>query len=129
MNKIMRVVLVEPGEKAVVKAIDGSLEGMQKTVGGYIEAIALDDKGTCLVCHEEGKLLDLPLNRALIDEDGRVEDIVAGTFFVCGTDEEDFASLDNETAQKYLKRFLMPEEVMRFGKKYVIHRYDPEVCI
>ena len=65
MNKIMRVVLVEPGKKAVVKAIDGSLEGMQKTVGGYIEAIALDEHGTCLVCNESGKIDDLPLNRVL----------------------------------------------------------------
>ena len=126
MNKIMRVVLVEPGKKAVVKAIDGSLEGMQKTVGGYIEAIALDDQGTCLVCNENGKIDDLPLNRALVDEDGRVADIIAGTFFVCGTDEEDFASLDDETAEKYRKRFLLPEEVMRFGKQYVMHCYNPE---
>ena len=126
MNKIMRVVLVEPGKKAVVKAIDGSLEGMQKTVGGYIEAIALDDQGTCLVCNENGKIDDLPLNRALVDEDGRVVDIIAGTFFVCGTDEEDFASLNDKTAEKYRKRFLLPEEVMRFGRQYVIHRYDPE---
>lgn len=126
MNKIMRVVLVEPGKKAVVKTIDGSLEGMQKTVSGYIEAIALDDQGTCLVCHEEGKILDLPLNRALVDESGRLTDIIAGTFFVCGTDEENFASLNDAAAQKYLKRFLLPEEVMRFGGRYVIRRYDPE---
>lgn len=126
MNKIMRVVLVEPGKKAVVKAIDGSLEGMQKTVGGYIEAIPLDDYGTCLVCNENGKIDNLPLNRALVDENNRVVDIIAGTFFVCGTDEEDFASLDDETAEKYRKRFLLAEEVMRFGKQYVIHRYNPE---
>ena len=126
MNKIMRVVLVEPGKKAVVKAIDGSLEGMQKTVGGYIEAIAVDDHGTCLVCNENGKIDNLPLNRVLVDEDGKITDIIAGTFFVCGTDEEDFASLDDATAQMYLKRFLLPEEVMRFGKQFVIHRYDPE---
>lgn len=126
MNKIMRVVLVEPGKKAVVTAIDGSLEGMQKTVGGYIEAIALDDQGSCLVCNETGKIDNLPLNRALVDENNRVVDIIAGTFFVCGTDEEDFASLDDETAEKYRKRFQLPEEVMRFGKQYVIHRYNPE---
>ena len=125
MIKVMRVVLVEPNEKAVIKMIDGSLEGMQQTVGGYIEAIALDDQGACLVCNENGKIDDLPLNRVLVD-DGRVTDIVAGTFFVCGTDEEDFASLDDETAEKYKKRFLLPEEVMRFGKQYVIRRYDPE---
>ena len=126
MNKVMRVVLVEPNEKAVIKMIDGSLAGMQQTVGGYIEAIALDDQGTCLVCNETGKIDNLPLNRALVDNDGRVTDIIAGAFFVCGTDEEDFASLDDDTAQKYLKRFLLPEEVMRFGKQYVIRRYDPE---
>ena len=125
MNKVMRVVLVEPGKKAVVKMIDGSLAGMQQTVGGYIEAIALDDQGICLVCNENGKIDDLPLNRVLVD-DGRVTDIVAGTFFVCGTDEEDFASLDDAAAQKYLKRFLLPEEVMRIGRQYVIRRYDPE---
>lgn len=126
MHKIMRVVLVEPGKKAVVKAIDGSLEGMQKTVGGNIEAIALDDRGICLVCNEEGKLNDLSLNRALVDEDGRITDIIAGTFFVCGTDEEDFASLDDTTAQQYRKRFLLPEIPMRFGKQYIIKRYDPD---
>ena len=126
MIKVMRVVLVEPGKKAVVKTIFGSLAGMQQTVGGYIEAIALDDQGTCLVCCETGKIDNLPLNRALVDDDGRVTDIIAGTFFVCGTDEEDFASLDDATAQKYLKRFLLPEEVMRFGRQYVIRRYDPE---
>ena len=62
----------------------------------------------------------------LVDEDGKITDIIAGTFFVCGTDEEDFASLDDATSQLYLKRFLLPEEVMRFGKQFVIHRYDPE---
>ena len=126
MNKIMRVVLVEPGKKAVVKAIDGSLEGMQKTVGGLIEMIPIDDRGSCLICNEEGKINDLPLNRALVDEDGRLTDIIAGTFFVCGTDEEEFASLNDQTAEKYRKRFLLPEILMRFGKQYIIKRYDPD---
>ena len=126
MNKVMRVVLVEPGKKAVVKVIDGSLEGMQKTVGGYIEAIALDDQGTCLICNEEGKINDLPLNRVMVDENGRLTDIIAGTFFVCGTDEEEFSSLDDETAEKYRKRFLLPEILMRFEKQYIIKRYDPD---
>ena len=126
MHKIMRVVLVEPGKKAVVKTIDGSLEGMQKVVGGLIEMIPIDDRGSCLICNEEGKINDLPLNRALVDKDGRVTDIIAGTFFVCGTDEENFASLNDAAAEKYRKRFLLPEEVMRFGGQYIIHRYDPE---
>ena len=129
MNKVMRVVLVEPGKKAVIKMIDGSLEGMQKVVGGLIEMLTLDDYGTCLICNEEGKLLDLPLNRALVDEKNRIRDIIAGTFFVCGSDKENFASLDDTVAQTYMERFLLPEEVMRFGRQYIIHRYDPEVRV
>ena len=58
-------------------------------------------------------------------EAGQITYRAAVTFFP-HTDEEDFASLDDKTAEKYRKRFLLPEEVMRFGKQYVIHRYDPE---
>ena len=79
-TRTMRVVLVEPGKAARVAEIDGSLEGMQKTVGGYIQAVYPFEETVCLVCNEEGKLQGLPLNRALRDEDNRIYDIVAGTF-------------------------------------------------
>jgi len=79
---MLRVVLVEPGKAARVAEIDGSLEGMQKTVSGYIQAVYPFEETVCLVCNEEGKLQGLPLNRALRDEDNRIYDIVAGTFCV-----------------------------------------------
>lgn len=49
-----------------------------------------------LVCHEEGKLLKLPLNRALRTEDGTVYDIISGPFFVCGLAGDSFSSLTEE---------------------------------
>ena len=35
----MKVVLLEPGRQARAAGIDASLEGMQKVVGGSIEAL------------------------------------------------------------------------------------------
>lgn len=58
---MLRVVLVEPGKAARVAEIDGSLEGMQKTVSGYIQAVYPFEETVCLVCNEEGKLQGLPL--------------------------------------------------------------------
>lgn len=35
----MRVLLVEPGKRPVLKEIDGSLKSMQEIVGGTIQAL------------------------------------------------------------------------------------------
>lgn len=109
----LRVVLVEPGKVARVAEIDGSLEGMQKTVGGYIQAVYPFEETVCLVCNEEGKLQGLPLNRALRDEDNSVYDIVAGTFFVCDCSTENFKSLNEEQLKRYTEKYKRPERFMR----------------
>ena len=71
-------------KKPTIQEIDGSLESMQRIVGGDIEAVYPFDDPVALVCHGEGKLLGLPMNRALTDESGVPYDIVCGTFFVVG---------------------------------------------
>ena len=109
----LSVVLVEPGKVARVTEIDGSLEGMQKTVGGYIQAVYPFEETVCLVCNEEGKLQGLPLNRALRDEDNSVYDIVAGTFFVCDCSTENFKSLNEEQLKRYTEKYKRPERFMR----------------
>ena len=110
---MLRVVLVEPGKAARVAEIDGSLEGMQKTVGGYIQAVYPFEETVCLVCNEEGKLQGLPLNRALRDDDNRIYDIVAGTFFVCDCSTENFKSLNEEQLKRYTEKYKRPERFMR----------------
>lgn len=57
------------------------------------------------VCHGEGKLLGLPMNRALTDESGVPYDIVCGTFFVVGIGDEDFTSLTEQQIEKYRKKY------------------------
>ena len=57
------------------------------------------------VCHGEGKLLGLPMNRALTDESGVPYDIVCGTFFVVGIGDEDFTSLTEQQIEKYREKY------------------------
>ncbi len=114
----MTVLLIEPGQEPRLAEIDGSLEGMQQVVGGYIQAIYPFEDPVALICNEEGKLLRLPLNRALRDEDGDIYDIIAGPFFVCGAPlgSESFTSLEEELLEKYCQRFSRPEIFLKFDE-------------
>ena len=106
----MRVLVVEPERRPEVREIDDSLKAMQEIVGGYIQPIYLDDS-VALVCNDEGKVMNLPLNRGLRDKNGQIYDIVSGTFFLCGApaDSDHFTSLTPEQIEQYRKRFHTPE--------------------
>ena len=111
----MTVLIVEPGKKPRKAEIDGSLEGMQKVVGGYIQAIYSFEDPVALICNEEGKILDIPFNRALRDEDGDIYDIVSGTFFLCSAppDSDSFEGLSDELMEKYSQMFCYPEMFLK----------------
>ena len=113
----MQVVVVEPKKKPVVQDISSDLESMQKTVGGSIEAVYPFDEPVALICNEEGKLLNLPLNRALRDDEGNVYDIISGTFFLCAAppDSDRFTSLTDQQVKTYMERFSMPEMFLNVG--------------
>lgn len=106
----MRILVVEPERRPEVREIDDSLKAMQDIVGGLIQPIYLDDS-VALICNDEGKLMNLPANRGLRDENGQMYDIVFGTFFLCGAppDSDHFASLTMEQIERYQKRFYTPE--------------------
>lgn len=99
------IVLVEPGKPARIVTMELSLENLQKTVGGMIQAIYPWNDPVALICNDEGKLLGMPLNRTLTDEDGNVYDIVAGTFLICGLSTDNFAGLSEELAKLYSEKF------------------------
>ena len=88
-----------------VQEINGSLESMQKIVGGDIEAAYPFDDPVALICNSEGKCLNLPMNRALTDDHGVPYDIVCGTFFIVGLAEDRFASLTEQQIEKYQKKY------------------------
>ena len=113
----MQVVVVEPKKKPVVQDIGSDLESMQRIVGGFIQAIYPFEEPVALICNEEGKLLNLPLNRALRDDKGNVYDIISGTFFVCAAppDSNHFAGLTDQQVETYMKQFAMPEMFLNLG--------------
>lgn len=115
----MKILLVEPGKEPVLKEIDGSLKSMQEIVGGTIQALYPFEEPVALICNDEGKLLGLPLNRALRDEEGRIYDIVAGTFFLCGapTDSDHLESIPEALVEKYQRRFTISERFLNLNEK------------
>ena len=67
------VLLVEPDRYPRMIEIDDTLEAMQAVVGGDIEEYMPFEDEVAIVCHEEGKLIGLPPNRAVYAEPETVE--------------------------------------------------------
>ncbi len=118
----MKVLLIEPHKPPYPLEIDGTLAAMKKLVGGTIQAVYPFTDDVALVCNDEGKLLGLPLNRALYHpETGELYDIIAGTFFLCGAppDADQFTSLTDSQLEKYMQYFHTPETFMRLNGQIV----------
>ena len=124
-EKTLDVLLVEPGQYPRMTSIGSDLYSLQKAVGGDIEAIYPYDDPIAIVCAEEGKINGEPLNRAIRDEDNDIVDIIAGTFFVCGLGEEDFASLPKELQEKYEDKFHQPESFLKLGSRIMAIPMEP----
>ena len=103
------VLQLSPGQYPKQVEISDELKALQQAVGGSIGATYPFDDPVAIVYNDDGKLMGLPLNRALRDEHGEAYDVIAGTFLVVGLSEEDFASLTPELAEKFEKQFHQPE--------------------
>ena len=120
-KKMLDVLLVKPNEHPRNVSIGAELEDLQQAVGGSIGAsYPFADDPIAIVYNDDGKLMGLPLNRALWDEDGLMYDVIAGTFLVVGLGEEDFVSLSPELAQKYEEEFHQPEAFLPLGRRLMV---------
>ena len=121
------MVLVEPGKTARIAEVGTSLDAMQQTVGGSIEAYYPFEEQVCIVCNDEGKINGLPLNRAIRDEDtNEIVDIIAGTFFICDCRKESFGSLSEEQQKRYLEKYRLPERFFRTRDGIEAVSYKPK---
>ena len=108
----MTILLISPVQSPRKITIDDTLDAMQRVVGGSIQAVYPFEEPVALICHEEGKLLRLPLNRALRSPDtGEIYEIIAGDFFLCAAppDSEHFESLTDDQLEWYAQIFRTPE--------------------
>lgn len=103
----MKVLVVEPGKQPQIQDIESTLTAMQMTVGGYIEPIYPWWDEVALICNDAGKIMGLPLNRPLFNDDGDLIDYIVGTFFIYGApmDSGGFGSLSDEQITRYSEMF------------------------
>lgn len=107
----MKVIVCNPKEKAKVMDIADNLNVLQAIVCGPIQIVYPFSDMVCIVCNDEGKNMNLPLNRSITDElSGDIVDIIAGPFLICGTGEDDLTSLSEDDISKYMDMFGEPED-------------------
>jgi len=96
MSKKIKCIVKRPDEQfGHVTWISDSLKNLQKTVGGYIETVTLDN-GVVLICNEEGKLRDMPYNftvRRMVHTFLPVSNPIFGTVIACGAEGDEFADI------------------------------------
>ena len=134
-NEKLRVILLKPGELAEIVEIDDNLESMQRLVEGNIEEYmpfedASDPRvGDCaVVCNEEGKMRGMELNRGISDQNGRLQDIIAGPFFICyaPVESEKFLSMPPDLEEKMRKKFEFPERFFVSGNRIQSKKSEPK---
>ena len=81
----MKAILFKPGDRPKVIQIENTLKALQEAVGGYIEAVTLFSNA-CLICNEEGMLMNLEMQEIL----GRK---FFGSCLLVGTKGEEFTDI------------------------------------
>ena len=123
----LRVLVCRVEQEPVVEEVTPGFESLQKIVGGYLEYICIEE-GIDLWCNEEGRILNLPLNRrfaaraptvepgvAVIKMDENLADpgqwgyhAIHGDFFLARSDSEgSTTSLTDEDIQRFSKLFAL----------------------
>ncbi len=111
----MTVIAVKPP----VQEIQSKLEFLQKEVVGDIH------NPVAIIAAESGKLMGMPFNRALRDEEGHIYDVLVGKFLIVGLGEDNFVSISDELIPKYTREFQTPEQLVRIGEKnYILPAMD-----
>ena len=112
-EKIIEVLMVEPGKEPSVTTLNNSLDSLQEAVSigadyrGLIEIIPIEDDALIL-CNEEAKLIGLEPNRRLWS------DVLCGVFYVVGQDDEgNLCSLSAKSMEHYKEFFAVPELISR----------------
>lgn len=119
-KKTIRVVYVEPFRYARVIELGTELEDMQKAVGGDIELFYPFDEEVAIVCNEEGKYNGMYPNRVVYGKDGKMLDIIFGSFFICDCSGDDYGSLSDKQIERYQKMFQYPENIIEGDNKTVV---------
>ena len=106
-SNTIKTLIIESGKAPYTAEVSAVLESLQTLVDGLIQVLYpfFDDPSAAVICNDEGKLLGLPWNRPLFNEEGNIYDILVGTFLVVGLTKDNFGSLSDEQVQRYTEMF------------------------
>ncbi len=116
----MKILVVEPCKHPYVEDIDCSLKSMQEIIGGGVHATLPFDDAINVITTDMGRLIEQPMNRVLRDDSGRIDDILCGTFLICGVSCNGFISLTDEQIKRYTQLFYVPEVFLHIGDRIMV---------
>lgn len=112
--------------RGYVWRIENTLKALQSYVDGPIEALALTPE-IVVICHEEGKLHQFPLNRAYMDGE-KVQDFFCGNLLCVRCSGDEFASIEPEDIA-VIERLLIPlKSVSKEGDHAVFVTVSVDHC-
>lgn len=114
--------------RGYIGEIENTLQAKQNFVGGIIQVLPLTSE-VDLICNDESKLMQLPVNRALLYDSGKgdkIYDFVAGSCLCVRHKGDEFTSiLDEDIAA--IQRFTKPIEAI-FPPNLILVKEDTE-CV
>ncbi len=113
-QEYINVIIKRPQQELECKTIKNDLATLQEIVGGYIEAVSIDNN-IDVICNEEAKILGLKPNIVI------PYDYISGTAIFVGVDieEGEFTSL-SRVQTKQAKIFLNENTIYKIGDDYII---------
>ena len=115
MSKKINILVVEPGKAPRPARVKNTLQTFSEIVGGPVEVGCYLPQRVMLVYREDGKNLGLPPNRV----NPRARDYIAGTFLLCGFEDDSFISLTPAQQLEFQEYFAKPGEFMLLGTETV----------
>ena len=92
--------------KGYFAEVENSLKAEQDFVGGHIGVISLNDE-VDLIYNEEGCILNLPVNRALVGSEGMILTLLLGNLMCVRHKDDEFVSIKEEDVE-VINKHLIP---------------------
>ncbi len=108
------VLLIKTMCKPEMVTISNKLKSMRELVGGSVDEFSPYDDGTIFVHNANGKMLDMPFNRYIFDENEEAIDVIVGDFFICYAPgfSESYQSLPKDLQEHYSAMFDITDEIL-----------------
>lgn len=112
--------------RGYVGQIENTLKAKQSYVGSLIQAVSLTPE-IIVICNDEGKIQQLPPNRAWVESSG-VVDFFAGNILCVRHSGDEFASILPEDIAEIERRLIPLKSVSKVQDHIVFTTYPAEFC-